>query len=59
MQKVPQPTEPTAWSLAILTGLGRRGKHVYGGSVPAGVVADRRRKNKVARASRRTNRGQS
>lgn len=33
-------------------------KHVYAGTVPDHVIARRRAANKVARASRRTNRGQ-
>lgn len=34
----------------------RTGKHVYAGTVPAHVVAKRRARNKVAKASRRANR---
>lgn len=40
----------------ILVALTKLGKHVYAGTVPAGVKARRRAKNKVARVSRRTNR---
>ncbi|MDG3012417.1 hypothetical protein G4X40_19950 [Rhodococcus sp. D2-41] len=31
--------------------------HIYGGTVPAATVAERRRRNKAARKSRRINRG--
>lgn len=47
--------DPTSYELAILTGLQRQ-PHVYGGTVPAGVVADRRARNKRARAARRITR---
>lgn len=33
-----------------------QGKHIYAGTVDPAVVADRRRKNKAARRSRRINR---
>lgn len=33
-----------------------QGKHIYGGTVPAETVANRRAKNKAARRSRRINR---
>ncbi len=33
-----------------------QGKHIYAGTVPPEVVAERRRRNKVARRSRRINR---
>ena len=46
--------EPTRFERAVLLGLQR--KHVYQGTVPDGVVADRRRKNRIARKSRRINR---
>lgn len=46
--------EPTAFERAVLFGLQR--KHVYMGTVPVGVAADRRRKNRAARKSRRINR---
>lgn len=48
--------EPTRFERAVLLGLQR--KHVYQGTVPDGVVADRRRKNRTARKSRRINREQ-
>lgn len=35
-----------------------QGQHIYAGTVPAHVKARRRAKNKVARVSRRKNRGQ-
>ena len=38
---------------------GRNPKHVYAGTVPAHVIAQRRRRNKAARMSRRNNRGSS
>lgn len=51
------------YATAILNGLQpRRGrtdrprKHVYAGTVPDAVIADRRRKNRAARKSRRVNR---
>ncbi len=40
----------------ILRALQRPDRHVYGGTVPAGVVAERRGRNKRARAARRLNR---
>jgi hypothetical protein len=43
---------------AILFALNNTGKHVYAGTVPAHVKARRRAANKVARVSRRINRGQ-
>ncbi|QDK01144.1 hypothetical protein I5J50_gp40 [Mycobacterium phage Purky] len=46
--------ESTIYSLAILKGL--QDKPTYAGTVPAAVVAERRRRNKVARRSRRINR---
>jgi hypothetical protein len=48
-------SNPSPYSLAILSGL--QGKHVYGGTVPPAKVARRRAANKVARKSRRQNRG--
>lgn len=47
------PASP--YSLAILRGL--QSKPVYQGTVPAATVAKRRAANRVARASRRMNRG--
>lgn len=41
----------------MLAALNRTGKHVYEGTVPANVKSARRAKNKVARISRRKNRG--
>ena len=41
----------------LLLALNRSGRHIYGGTVPAGVKARRRAANKTARASRRANRG--
>jgi hypothetical protein len=45
-----------AYQLAILLGLNRTGKHIYGGTVPAAEKDRRRKANKVARESRRKNR---
>ena len=47
--------EPTKYDFAIAAGLQRM--HLYEGTVPPAVVAERRRKNKLARAARRINRG--
>ncbi|QDB74280.1 hypothetical protein I5J44_gp33 [Mycobacterium phage Phineas] len=46
--------ESTLYSLAILKGL--QDKPIYYGSADAAAVAERRRRNKVARRSRRINR---
>lgn len=40
----------------MLVAMGALGKHVYPGTVPGAVKADRRVKNKAARAARRTHR---
>jgi hypothetical protein len=40
----------------MLYALNWTGKHIYTGTVPEKVIARRRAKNKVARASRRHNR---
>lgn len=48
---------PTAYQQAILVALMLTGKHVYEGTANPNKVAKRRAKNKVARASRRVNRG--
>lgn len=57
------PTQPSMYSLTMLTALSapvghvRTGlRHVYGGTVPPEVVAVRRRRNRIARRSRRINR---
>jgi len=42
----------------ILIGLQKPSMHVYGGTVPAEVVRQRRAKNKAARKARRANRKQ-
>lgn len=42
---------------ALSRGAHRKTKHVYAGTVPDHVIAERRRKNKAARTSRRINRG--
>ncbi|SKP53931.1 hypothetical protein [Mycobacteroides abscessus] len=46
--------EPSAFSFLVLGALQKR--PMYEGTVPAAVVADRRRRNRVARRSRRINR---
>jgi hypothetical protein len=43
-----------SYGLGVLFGL--QTKHVYGGTVPAGEVVNRRAKNRQARKSRRINR---
>lgn len=50
--------EPTEYELAILHGLQRQ-PHVYQGTVDPVTVAERRRRNKAARRSRRMNRRRS
>jgi hypothetical protein len=40
----------------MLVALANTGKHLYEGTVPAAVKAQRRTKNKAARAARRTHR---
>lgn len=47
---------PTAPGLLMLMLLNARQEHIYGGTVPAAVVARRRARNKAARISRRLNR---
>lgn len=46
-------TEAQRASTQMLLALGRLGKHVYEGTVPAHVKAKRRAANKAARAARR------
>lgn len=41
----------------LLIGFNRTGQHIYGGTVADTTVADRRRRNRAARKSRRINRG--
>ena len=43
----------------ILVALNRLDKHIFSGTVPKKVIAQRRARNKVARVSRRNNRGRS
>ena len=51
-------TEPSTFSLAILTGLSRKHSgEIYQGTVPTKVKRARRAANKVAKVSRRKNRG--
>lgn len=49
-------TEPDLYSLMILGGLQKKG-HVYYGTVPVAVKKTRRTQGKVAKASRKANRG--
>jgi len=49
--------EPSEYQLAVMDALAT--KHVYAGTVDPAVKAKRRARNKVARASRRVNRGRS
>ncbi len=48
-------TEPSSYEYAILKGLQR--KQLYQGTVPANVKASRRVRGKIAKASRKGNRG--
>lgn len=41
---------------ALLVSLNRGAKHIYGGTVPPGEVAKRRRRDKAARIARRVQR---
>lgn len=43
-------------STGMLVALARTGKHIYEGTVPAGVKARRRRKGKAARLARKVGR---
>jgi hypothetical protein len=40
----------------MLLAIGATGRHLYEGTVPAAVTAERRRKNRAARSARRTHR---
>lgn len=44
------------YQLQILLGLNKTGKHVYAGTVEKKTVEQRRRANRIARASRQKNR---
>jgi len=55
MKTLPQSTYQRN-STGLLVAMGALGKHVYGGTVPGAVKADRRRRNKAARAARRAHR---
>ena len=46
----------TQYQVDILFALGKMGKHVYEGTVPAKVKAKRRAQGRVAKASRKRNR---
>jgi len=48
---------PNPWAVWIIMALNRLDKPMYAGTVPAHVKARRRAKNRVARRSRRVNRG--
>lgn len=50
-------TEPTAAQVKMLYALNNIGKHIYAGTANPKKVAARRAKNKMARVSRRQNRG--
>ncbi|WIC90206.1 hypothetical protein SEA_VROOMVROOM_56 [Arthrobacter phage VroomVroom] len=52
-KEIPAMIEPNKFQFAILVGLNRLGKHVYGGTVPEAVKAKRRKVNKAARRARR------
>lgn len=57
-----KPAEPLApqqspYGVTMLLALNRTGKHIYEGTVDPVTVAKRRAANKVARRSRRINRG--
>lgn len=45
-----------SYQQALLISLNRGAKHIYGGTVPAAVVAKRRAKDKAARVARRVQR---
>lgn len=47
--------EPTDYARAVLVGLQSQA-HIYAGTVPPEVIAERRRRNRQARKSRRINR---
>lgn len=55
MPSVATDVAPSPYALRILEAL--QAKHVYAGTVPAAVVARRRCAGRVARKSRRLNRG--
>lgn len=48
--------QPNPYQRELLYALNGTGRHIYGGTVPRKVVAQRRAKNKTARRSRRANR---
>lgn len=50
-------TQPNPWALWILFAMNRTDKPMYLGTVPSHVKARRRAANKMARRSRRVNRG--
>lgn len=49
-------TESSPYQRNILAALNGSGRHIYGGTVDPKVVKRRRAANKVAKASRKTNR---
>ncbi|NUP32907.1 MAG: hypothetical protein HOU01_14460 [Streptomycetaceae bacterium] len=51
-------SQPNNTQRGILIALNQTGKHIYAGTVDPKVVARRRAANKMARKSRRINRGQ-
>lgn len=44
------------YGLAILLGMNQTGRHIYAGTVPGHVKAQRRRRDKAARRARRASR---
>lgn len=57
-RKLPEPTvltAPSSYEFAILKGL--QGKQLYQGTVAANVKAGRRTRGKIAKTSRKGNRG--
>lgn len=54
---MPRTSEDAISATQIMFALNLLGKPIYEGTVPAHVKARRRAKNKVARRSRRVNRG--
>lgn len=57
LDEAQEAQERDPYGFAILMGLNVTGKHIYGGTVPEAEKARRRKANKVARESRRKNRG--
>lgn len=49
-------SEPNSYQRVILLALNKLNRHIYGGTVTAAEKTKRRKANRVASASRRTNR---